>query len=481
MIGDRIIRLTKDTLIYGFGSALTSVMGIVLVPILTRILTPGEYGVMDLLVTVVFLASVILSFGLDSALGVLFYREDTEDYRQRLLSTVTLFVVLLAVVATILAAALSPWYVSWLLPPDASRLPIWLMFGIIPFSMLQSFVLIGLRFRFRRYAYLSVIGVNVTLTIALSILFTVVLDWGVSGYFLAWLLTVFVSSLVGLGILGRGALRSWDPVLLRRLLRIGLPLIPAGLAGWSLALIDRFFVKDVSLVQLGYYALSVKVSSILGLVVAALQLAWGPFALSIAKEPEAKQTYSRVLTLYLAIGGWVAVLLTALAPLIVKIFSGSAYESATAAVGPLLFGTLAYGAYSIVAIGVNIVERTAIISWTTALAATANIILNFLLIPRYGFVGAAYATALSYIISVLVLMLVSHRLYPIPYRRIQIITLAAWIILAMAGVRFITSLNLIGLSLALGGVLVYGLGLFAGRVLDWQMFQAGWRWIKATR
>lgn len=455
MIAHRLIRLTKDTIVYGFGAAMTGLVGIVLIPFLTRTFQPSEYGIIELLITIVTLSTVVLSFGFDTALAILFFAQEDETDRQKMLSSATLTVVLISLGVSLL---LLPW-VKFLTPifatPETSPWNTVLVLAIIPINLLQGFLLAALRYRFRRRAYLTVIGVNVIFMIGLTIWLVGVRQVGLLGYFLAWFLTLVVSCLTALLALRSQWTWSIHKPFIRRLFVLGLPIIPAGLAGWSLSLIDRFFVKYYSLNDLGYYAVAVKVSSILGLCISALQLAWGPFALSIAKSDEAKRTYSRVLTLFTAAAGWLTVVLTAFTPLIIRILTGINYQSAVPAVGPLLLGQVAYGSFLIVSIGTNVTQKTVHLSWTTGGAAIANIILNFILIPRYGFIGAAVATVISYAFSTIALAVVSQRFYPTPYRWLLISWL--WLITILA----VTVISYPGWSLP-------GLGIF-GIVIGYTM------------
>ncbi|HCI78611.1 MAG TPA: hypothetical protein DHW02_02855, partial [Ktedonobacter sp.] len=73
-----------------------------------------------------------------------------------------------------------------------------------------------------------------------------------------------------------------------------------------------------------------------------------------------------------------------------------------------------YGLYYIVNVGLNIKRKTWISSVFSTIAAITNLILNLVLIPRYGAMGAAIATLLAYIVLVLVAYIVNQRMYPLP-------------------------------------------------------------------
>ncbi|MBI4092658.1 MAG: oligosaccharide flippase family protein [Candidatus Kerfeldbacteria bacterium] len=428
MIGARLLQLSRDSLVYGFGSVLSSFVGIALVPILTRLFTPSEYGVIDLLVTVSSLAIAFLSFGFDSAAAILFFEVEREEEKVRVLSTAIWFIFVASSIVVLVLLPLSGLWSKLLFQKESYIGPVQLALAIIPFNLLLGFALNGLRFRFARTRYLLSVLIQVILTIALTVILLIPVQAGILGYFIAWFVSVAVTGAITLALAQRNLSTRFSGVVLRKLLVVGLPLIPAAIAGWSLSLIDRFFISRYSLHELGLYSLGVKLSSVLGLGIAALQLAWGPFALSLAKEPEAKQTYAKVLSLYTFVAGFLALLLTAYAPEIIKITSSGEFFGSARVVGWICLGLLAYGSYYIVSIGVAISKKTSHLAWTTAAAAILNIVLNFILIPPYGMVGAAIATLLSYVASAWLLYKVSQKYYPIPFESKKVAL--TWILLA---------------------------------------------------
>lgn len=439
MIGNSILRLTKDSIIYGLGSAITSFISIALVPLLTRVFSPAEYGVIDLLVSLVFLANVLLSYGFDTASAILFFETEHEEQRQKVLSSSLFFVLGVSFIVAIILLPFGSALSNGIFHTPNFSSAIQFSFAAIPFLLLTGFALAALRYRFRKGRYILTVSVNVVLTIGLTTVFLLAFPLGVTGYFLAWFLAAFLTALFVFLLARKNFPLAFSQTTIRSLLRLGLPLVPAGLAGWSLSLIDRLFLNGFSREVLGWYSLGVKISSVVGLAVAALQLAWSPFALSLAKQPEAKKIYAKVLTLFTLAAGFLALVLSAFAPELVHLVSGSAFAPAAKVVGILSLGLIAYGSYSIVAIAVNVAKKTAHISWTTTTAAAVNIVLNIFLIPRWGMFGAAIATLFAYVLSTWLLFRVGQRLYPIPYESRKV--LMTWGLL-FAGVASFTLMPL---------------------------------------
>ena len=400
-------------------------ISVILVPVLTGVFPPVTYGSIELLIAAVTLLNIVFVLGFDTSIAILYFETKDQSRQRAIMTTGSVFAVGLSLLCIIILFPFAPFFSHLLFRTSSFTHAIQLALATIPFLQLNGFALASLRYAFSKGRYLLSVILNVFLMISLTIFFLTFFSFGVSGYFLAWLLSASCSSLLTLALARRQYRFAFDKSVLRSLLRLGIPLIPAGLAGWSLALIDRLFLNVLTPIELGWYSLAVKISSILGLCVAALQLAWGPFALSLSQRPEAKVIFVKVLTYFNVAGVLAAVALGLFAPEIISIVSQPAYVPAAKTVGLLALGLVAYGAYYIVSIGSFIAQKTSHISWTTTAAAIVNIALNFLLIPQWGMFGAAIATLVAYVVSAWLLYRMSQRFYPIVYERKKIIVL--WI------------------------------------------------------
>ncbi len=156
---------------------------------------------------------------------------------------------------------------------------------------------------------------NVLITVCAMVVFVAVFHWGavglVVGNFTGTLL-VYVALVVyrteQLGL-------EFDRVLLRKMQKFGMPLVPSALALWTINWVDReFVVWYKGLAEVGVYSAAVKIASVITFVMIAFRTAWPAFAYSIEDDGEAKRTYAFVLTYLLAFTSWVALALGALAP-----------------------------------------------------------------------------------------------------------------------------------------------------------------------
>ena len=218
---------------------------------------------------------------------------------------------------------------------------------------------------------------------------------------------------------------EFDRRLFRAMNRFGLPLVPAQLAIWTLNFVDRVFIARYhGQAEVGHYSIGVRIASATLLLLTAFRLAWPAFAYSIEDENEARRTYGYVLTYVLFVTCWVSLALALLAPWIVRLLTARPeFYSGARVVGLLSFSAVAWGAYTVVAIGIGRARYTQF-NWVVAgAAAVINIGLCFALIPPYGMIGAAIATAASMGAMFGLMAIHAQRVYPVPYqwRRVALV------------------------------------------------------------
>jgi O-antigen/teichoic acid export membrane protein len=216
--------------------------------------------------------------------------------------------------------------------------------------------------------------------------------------------------------------------------RFGMPLVPSALALWAVNFLDRFLlIRLEGKGATGQYSVAVRVASAIAFLLYAFRTAWPAYAYSIKEDKEARLTYSFVLTYLVYLTSWVALALGVLAPWIVTVLAqGDKWTAhdrslAAGAVAPLAFSLVAYGAYTVVAIGVGRARKTGFNWIVTGLAAVLNVALVFALVPPFGIRGAAFASLVSFVAMFFGMVWNAQRVYPIQYqwRRIATVAVAA--------------------------------------------------------
>jgi len=173
--------------------------------------------------------------------------------------------------------------------------------------------------------------------------------------------------------------------------------------------------------------------------VAAFRFAWHPFFLSTSKQDDAPLIFARVLTYYLIVTGFFFLVISFFIEEIVhfQLFGISLmrleYVEGIKIVPVVMLAYLMLGVYTNFVVGIYLKKKTVYIPFATGTGALVSVVVNILLIPSMGIMGAAWATFISYVAMALVLYLVTRRLYPVPYEIGRIVK----ILIVFAGVFFL--------------------------------------------
>jgi O-antigen/teichoic acid export membrane protein len=237
-----------------------------------------------------------------------------------------------------------------------------------------------------------------------------------------------------------------------------MPLVPAALALWVINFIDReFIIWYKGAAEVGVYSVAIKVASIITFVMVAFRTAWPAFAYSIDDDREARRTYSFVLTYLLAIASWAALALGALAPWWVALLTNPRFQRAQEAVALLAFAFAIYAGYTVMAIGSGRARRTQLNWVVTGCAAAINIGLNFWLIPKWGMVGAAVSTLVSYVALFIGMTIYAQSVYRVAYQWRRVCT----VLLVGAGLTLAARVPHLPFAPSVVLVVVYPLVLLA--------------------
>lgn len=238
------------------------------------------------------------------------------------------------------------------------------------------------------------------------------------------------------------------------MLAYGLPLVPMALAIWALTLIDRLLLGWLSdLSEVGQYAVANRISGVLFLLVTGFALAFGPYVLSIySEDPDLEKVVRGKVLTYVTIGLSLGALCLTLFAREVLLVVAPGFGQAYKAVGPLTLGILAFGISSVVVAGISISRRTIYLALLAAIGVVVNVGLNLALIPPFGMLGSAVATAVAYASLTFLHYRVAQRLYPTPYEPRNVLIVVA---LAMAlGTLGVVAVGPILLALAIKSLAV---------------------------
>ncbi|MBI5952675.1 MAG: lipopolysaccharide biosynthesis protein [Chloroflexi bacterium] len=415
----RLKQLGKDSFVYGLSGVIARGLGFFLLPIYTRVFTPSDYGTIETLSLVSSLLGSLLVMGMDSAQSFYFFeqKENGASAQGRMISGVvqwrlawgSLIVALAILVSPLLNTLLFEGRLSW------EYFAISFIGTLITQIALQSAEVY--RLLYRPWSYIRVTVTNTVATAALTLIFVVVLDGGILGFFIGNTTGSLVAAVIGWWSI-RGYLdwskwhRDWWP----RLLRFGAPLVPAGLSMYLLNTIDRWAIVQYHGTELlGLYSVAAKFVTLFAMVVTSFRQAWWPVAMDALNSDDGPQLFRMVGRLYMGIGVTGIILITAISPWLIRLLTTLPYYSAYTVVGVLAWQPLFYGFYLISSGGLWKREKTNWAPIGMAVAITINIIFAVLLVPEYKLFGAAASTGLAYLGWNIFSLAISERLWPVHY------------------------------------------------------------------
>lgn len=471
---DRIRQLGADAVIYGLSTILGRFLSFLLVPFYTNVLLPGEYGIIAYLYSLIAFANVLYSYGMESAFFKYSSTLEIGTSRQNFSTPFLSLIGTSVFFSFLLLIWVGPAALMIGLPVQYERILLYSAgilacdaIAIVPFATLR------LERKARRFATIKFL--NIVINVLANIYLLLEMHLGVEGVFLGG----FISSAMTLVLLGptikRHFSREFHPPLLAALLRFALPIIPSGLAAMAMQIIDRPILRALTDdATVGIYQANYRLGIFMMLVVSIYDYAWRPFYFSIAKEPNAKQIFARVLTYLVLIMAAIFLTLTLfIEPIVTMNIFGRHlihpdYWSGLEIVPVVLLGYVFLGIATNLSAGLYIEKKTALVPIGTFVGAAVNILSNLLLIPYMGMLGAAWATLLAYLAMAIAVYVVVQRVYPVDYEVGRLVKIA--IAVAVVLILFwyvpingspLTWLFKIGL-LGLFGMLMYQMKFFDG-------------------
>lgn len=410
--------LLKDTAVYGLGDFAFKLMAFAVIPVYAHVFSVEEFGAMTLIVTLSGLVGMIASLGLNQSVQRFYWdRKTNEEIRPRIVSSGFWVLVLWAMLVSGSLLLIFYFFQDTLL--DRFGLVwIWLILaivGVVPGQILQ-YAQDVLRLHFSPWKYSLVSACKNAVGVGLGLFFILALDWGLTGYFWGTFCALALAVPLALWLIRKDLRLAIDLRWKKELARFGYPFIFAGLAYWIFTSSDRWMLGILSdNVQVGLYGMGFYLAGILLFVNQAFGMAWSPFAIRLyADDPDYRQTYGKILSSWLfalaLIGGGI----TLFSSEILHLLTPAEYWGAADFVGLLMVGAVFAGTTQITALGISLEKKTKLIFHASWMAASLNVILNFLLIPKLGATGAALATCLSQGFITGFYLYWTQRLHPIP-------------------------------------------------------------------
>ena len=199
------------------------------------------------------------------------------------------------------------------------------------------------------------------------------------------------------------------------------PLVISGIAVWINLYFDRIMIKHfMSLNDVGLYSVGYRISSISILIMIGIKGALSPLVFRHYKKANTPIELEKLFRLFLSISLITYLILTLFSFDFLKLMTTPAYYGAGTVI-IFLVPAILLGNMYIFFPGIVIEKKTNLILYINVCGAILNILLNYLLIPRFGIDGAAVASMISYFIIFIIYIFFGQRFYYIAHNWYKII------------------------------------------------------------
>lgn len=386
-------KLKKNTLLMMISNFASKFLVFLLIPLYTHCLTTEEYGISDIIFTTVNLIYPILTLLMTEAVLRFTLDKNTESDNKNIF-TISLVISFLGFLILLIVGPL----ISKMVKINNYLLLFYLYYiaTILYFLFSQFSKGIG---KVKEFAISGII--NTIVTILCNIIFLLFLDWKIEGYILSYIIGMVISSVylfiklrlysyfINIKHINRNKVRD--------MLKYSVPMIPNSISWWISNSSDKYilyFFRNLS--EIGIYSASYKIPTLLTTFSNVFVGSWQLSSIDEFGSDESIKFHRDIYNKYSLIVTFSVVWLILFSQLISKVLFAADYYIAWKPAIILLFAFLFNTLSGFLGTIYTSAKKTFFLFLSTLIAAIINIIFNILLIPKFGMVGAAIATLISY-------------------------------------------------------------------------------------
>jgi O-antigen/teichoic acid export membrane protein len=407
-----LFRISRNAIVYVVANGLQRGATVAIMPLLLSRLSPAEYGRFGLVLSIYALLPSFLCLGLHSAISRFYF--DSSDPARRQQITGSLLVA--HIVSTLGFAGLLDLVCSAFVPSLSSlpfhpvlRLTIWSSAAVAVFEAAMAL------WRSAEHAFrVGVAQVAAFLCTTGAIAFFLLpMKMGLVGVLWGLLVGQATVSLAVLFFVLREIPFAWEPRLLRDALWYCLPLLPHITVGWTLRASDRWILEHFrDSTELGKYFFTYQLCSVISLVMFSSNDAIVPRFLAAYRDDGAegaRRFHSRMFLIYCWVAVALAVAVIVLSPWAGPLLSRGKVVGTTAVTITLAAAMVASVLYVPFANALFALKATARLTMVTVTCSILDVLLNFVLVPRWGSFGAAVTMLVTYVVLLLCVSQLAHR------------------------------------------------------------------------
>ncbi|WP_099328042.1 oligosaccharide flippase family protein [Clostridium paraputrificum] len=402
--------LVKSFLGFLIGPVIGAGIGFFTTIITTWLLNPEEIGKSATTTVYITLMSLFIYFGLDQA----FIREYNEVEDKTELFWNSIYLPLILSIFISLLTIIFGQSISYLLFKEENIFAVIIIAISIPFYILDRYSMLILRMDENAKIYSLIQVLNKILNIVILIIYLVFIQKSYIAIIFSLCTSTILTALVGVYITKEYwiNMKKINIGLTKRLLRYGLPLIPAMIIASLFNSMDKIaLVTWSNFEEVGLYTIGFKIIVVISLIQGAFSTFWAPVSQRWYSEGKDNTNIVEISYLMCSCVSIMYILLILFKDIIINILLPESYQNTAILIPVLSYVPLMSLLALTTCVGINFSRKTEFNIIPSIIALVTNYILNKALIPSYGALGAGISTAISYTIYFIVITLLSRKLW----------------------------------------------------------------------
>ena len=430
--------LSKSVAWYGVGNLFIRSVSFILLPFYSNLISTSEFGNYALLMSVYAIVSVLYQFGMHGSLNKFYIEEASEEKKKIIFSTMLNFIILIGIIFTIILCFFAKEITKLVfVSSEFSNLMV-LIFVALFIETLCFYILLLLKTKELSKQAVLYSGTGAVLNLIFNVIFVFIYNLSVAGIIFAQLLSGIILFLILINATRYDYLLKIDTSIIKPLLKFAYPVMFAGFLSAAVDVADRFILNHfLGTSEVGIYSLAYRIALVMNVFVISFRTAWNPYSLNLFYSQDYKSTYGSTLTKLVAISCVILLVLSLFSRYLFEInlygfnLFNSMYKPGIIILPLVLTGYIFSGISSFYSVYPNISNKSYHFLFSDLIAFVSNIILNFIFIPKYGIVGAAFATAIGFLFGAAYLFFISREQIKIEYqtKNLSIVILSALIFL----------------------------------------------------
>lgn len=434
-----------QTAVYGISTVFSRLFNFILTPLFTKAYPTATFGIFTKMYAYASLINAVLAFGMEST--YFRYLNKYEGKKQDVYNNSFLCIAFIASLFLISGLVfVSP--IAGYLTTDVAQLAdykryVQYFIGILFLDAICVIPFAKLRAEERAFKYSVVKFLNIGFFVGLNLFFIYIVpavikhewpmaEWMASWYRTKWVGYVFISNLVASMVTLLMLLPEFLKLQLRfekelfaKMFSYSWPVLVANLSfivneNLDKIVLSELLPKDVADAQVGIYGAVCKIAIFMSIFITAFRLGAEPFFFSYAKNANAKKTYAMILHYFVVVLALLFVALVANIEILKDFISRDGehiadYWVGLPAVPYLLFGYVCLGIYMNLSIWYRLSDQTRFGLYISIVGAVITIVMNFVLIPKYSYMGSAWVSMMAYFVMMVISYVLGQKYYPIPY------------------------------------------------------------------